>query len=688
MAQDRPILSIIIVSYNVRAFLEQCLVSIHKAVQDISNEIFIVDNASTDASPDLVEHKFPAVKVIRNKRNLGFAKANNQAIVKSSGEYICLINPDTIVQEDTLSKLLKFFADNSDAGAIGCKILNPDGSLQLACRRSFPTPWVAFTKIVGLARLFPKSKWFGKYNLTHLDPDRIAKVDAISGSFMLIPKEILDRIGLLDESFFMYGEDLDLCYRIRKDGWSIYYVPTTQIIHFKGESSKKSPFEQRRLFYEAMHLFVQKHFSKGEALLPSWILITAIWMRAVLSFLSQVLQSISMPLLDFICFTFSLAIAIYLRFKPEYPWEAFTSVHMLYSLVWLVSLTAHGVYSRWRLSVTKTTSAVLLGWLVNSALTYFLKIIAFSRAVVLYAGILNLILVPGWRILLKILAIKTRVFKGRFSQSVLGLRSVVVGDEKSVHTVVKRLRSMSEGPYQISGVVLSSKSNLYEINGVPILGKIGDLKDIIVREKIHEIIFATFNLSYKNIFTAINNVNDHSVNFKLIADDMDVMIGKASTDYIKNIPFVDIDYRLSNFYLVLKRIIDLILALFILMVTGPVYIWMRYIKKTSLLRTKYEQNNVSLNYFDHTSRIIRNLPVLFAILKGKISFIGCDIEYWKGGFFLALKPGLTGPEYISQNQPLTTEERERLLLYYVKNYSPLLDFEILLKSIFKFESCD
>src|SRR5208283_1624252 len=208
--------SIIIVNYNVRDFLNNALVSVFRALEGMNGEVFVVDNASDDGSSDLVRQSFPKVRLIANNTNVGFAKANNQALAMSSGKYLMLLNPDTVVQEDTFRTLINFFEANGDVGMAGCKILNPDGTLQLACRRSFPAPWVAFTKVSGLSSVFGSTKLFGKYNLTYLNPDESYEVDAISGSCMMIRREVFDTVGGLDESFFMYGEDLDWCYRIQK----------------------------------------------------------------------------------------------------------------------------------------------------------------------------------------------------------------------------------------------------------------------------------------------------------------------------------------------------------------------------------------------------------------------------------------------------------------------------------------
>ncbi|MEK7671678.1 MAG: glycosyltransferase family 2 protein, partial [Bacteroidota bacterium] len=254
-------LSVIIVNYNVRQFLENALASTYRAMEGLQGEVFVVDNASDDGSIEMVKTKFPHVLLIENQANVGFAKANNAALKQAKGRYVLLLNPDTIVQEDTFKVMIRFFDENPDAGLAGCKILNPDGTFQLPCRRSFPTPWVAFTKIFGLSTLLPKSKLFGKYNLTYLNEDETYEVDAVSGSLMFLRREAYEKVGGLDETFFMYGEDLDWCYRISKSGYKVYYVHSTKIIHFKGESTRRSEIDEIRTFYQAMQLFVEIHFS-------------------------------------------------------------------------------------------------------------------------------------------------------------------------------------------------------------------------------------------------------------------------------------------------------------------------------------------------------------------------------------------------------------------------------------------
>ncbi|GIV44270.1 MAG: hypothetical protein KatS3mg035_1393 [Bacteroidia bacterium] len=228
-------LSVIIVNYNVRHFLEQCLHSVMKAAKGLSVEVFVVDNNSVDNSLEMVREKFPEVKIIANKENVGFSRANNHALRIAKGEYQLLLNPDTVVEEDTFKKVIDFMDNHPDAGGLGVYMIDGKGNFLPESKRGLPTPLVAFYKIFGLSALFPKSKIFGKYHLGYLDKEKIHEVEILSGAFMLMRKAALDKVGLLDEDFFMYGEDIDLSYRIIKGGYKNYYFPETRIIHYKGE---------------------------------------------------------------------------------------------------------------------------------------------------------------------------------------------------------------------------------------------------------------------------------------------------------------------------------------------------------------------------------------------------------------------------------------------------------------------
>lgn len=273
-------LSIVIVSYNVKYYLEQCLVSVRRACQGIDAEIWVVDNASHDGTPEYVRTHFPEVHLIRNEQNVGFSRANNMAIAHSSGEYVLLLNPDTIVGEDVLKKCVEFLDGHPAAGATGVAMLKDDGGFAWESRRGLPTPFTSFCKMAGLCALFPHSRLFGRYYMRYLDKNETNRIDVISGAFNMLRRTALDKAGWLDEDFFMYGEDIDLSYRLLKCGYENYYLPV-RILHYKGESTVKSSFRYVNVFYRAMLIFFDKHYRKSNRWLTPLIRL-AVVMRGFL----------------------------------------------------------------------------------------------------------------------------------------------------------------------------------------------------------------------------------------------------------------------------------------------------------------------------------------------------------------------------------------------------------------------
>jgi len=283
-------LSIIIVNYNVKYFLEQCLQSVLLATKNCTAEIFVVDNNSTDGSKQFLEPLFKEVHFIWLPKNIGFAKANNIALAKTSGDYILFLNPDTIVAEDSFEKTIAFLQNNATIGALGVKMIDGSGQFLKESKRAFPSPSISLFKILGLANLFPKSKLFAKYHMGHLSVNENNEVDVLAGAFMLVPKVVLNVVGSFDEAFFMYGEDVDLSYRIQKAGYKNYYFAKTTILHFKGESTKKGSLNYVRLFYKAMNLFVHKHYKSGNAAVFTFLINIGIWFRASLATLTSVFK--------------------------------------------------------------------------------------------------------------------------------------------------------------------------------------------------------------------------------------------------------------------------------------------------------------------------------------------------------------------------------------------------------------
>ena len=751
-------ISIIIVNYNVREFLRQSLLSIRKAlapmgVVNLAAEIFVVDNGSNDGSADMVRREFPDVKLIANRANLGFARANNQALRQATGRLLVLINPDTVVQEDTFTAIRAFFDQHPETGMVGCKVLNPDGSLQLACRRSFPTPWVAFSRLSGLSRLFPNSRWFGRYNLTYLPENENAEVEAISGSFMVVRREALDQVGLLDEDFFLYGEDLDWCFRMRAAGWKIHYFPGTQIIHFKGESAKQSDLDNLRLFYQAMGLFVRKHFRPDSAsgrslsdfykriagLISYWLLHAAIWFRAVIAFAQSLLSKSAAPLADLTLMQLSIAAAVWFRFETLEVLPRFLIVDAVYSFIWLICLALFGCYHRSRFSFSQAFAAAALGFLINASLTYFFKQYAFSRAVVLAAGAMNILLLPGWRLLVKVSR-----FSFIFSKGKAG-RTIIVGDFETDGALVEKLKTQPalaptarhavpkalgrpgtgfgfQGKYNLVGLVsLNANEVGKEYAGVPVLTSLDDLAEWLNAandHRIQQVIFSTQRIPFGRILEVISKSPRPSskifgrkvgggLSFKLVPSHLDVIIGKSGIDQVAETPLLEIENRLSRFWPALgKRVLDVSLAAFFLLVGAPFFLLAWLFRGSLQPQTIQLPDGGSLRLWQLPRSSFKvfqrkgggklaKWPWLLAILSGKLSWVGLAVASKeqvtnspknKIDHSVSLPLALIDVAQIHRadgRSQLLDEEKNKLYLYYVTHYSPFLDLEILLRTIFR-----
>lgn len=278
-------LSVVIVNYNVKYFLEQCLNSLEQAAIDIDHEVIVVDNASTDGSTEYITSRFPNIKWMACRENNGFSKGNNIAIAQAKGEYILLLNPDTIVTKEAIEGCVEFMDTHADAGACGVYMLRTDGTFAPESRRALPTPFVAFCKMSGLSKLFPQSHKLGRYYMQYLNKEEVNQIEIISGAYMMLRRSTIEKTGALDEKFFMYGEDIDLSYRILKEGYNNYYLPY-RILHYKGESTNKSTYRYVHTFYRAMQLFFKKHYSYY-SLFVSLPINLAIWTRAMLAYVGN-----------------------------------------------------------------------------------------------------------------------------------------------------------------------------------------------------------------------------------------------------------------------------------------------------------------------------------------------------------------------------------------------------------------
>jgi O-antigen biosynthesis protein len=651
-------ISVIIVNYNVKELLEQCIISILAASKNLKVEIIVVDNNSFDGSVEYLKAKFSGnanIRIISSPVNLGFAKANNLGAKEARGEYLLILNPDTILQEDTLEKSLNFYKTNKETGALTCKLILPNGKLDLACRRSFPTPSVAVYRILGLSRIFPNSKTFGKYNLTYLDENKTYEVDAIVGAFMLIRKEIYDSVKGFDEDYFMYGEDLDLCYRIKKAGYKIYYYPETSIIHYKGESTKKSSISYVNNFYGAMQIFVKKNLKTSFWLMNALIKLSIIY-RASVSYFKRFLSAYYPLIIDAIFIVSGMLIAIWQRFE-NFPLEAYSVVIIIYSAVWVATLIMSGSYAKQnRFSLIKPLNGILIGFFINSSFTYFFSDYAFSRIVVLRTAFNAYLLLVIWRLIAKI--IKYSKSKSIFSNS----KTLIVGRNSETEQFVSKLKTRVDSEYDIQGYI--------SVNGessAGFIGNLNNLKDIVVSYKITNIIFAKNELSNQIILDLMWNLRNYNVNFKILSGDSDIILGKSALDKIDDIYLMQIEYNINKkINIFVKRLFDICLGLLCLFTIYPVV----------LLLSVFLKSN------EHSGKFLNKAKLIPSVVAGRLSFVGratWDTASY-GKQYLG-KNGLTGLVQINYYKNLSADEVEYFNYYYAKNQSVTLDIEIMLKTV-------
>jgi len=547
--------SVIIVNYNVRAFLESALHSAQKALQGLNGEIIVVDNASQDYSAEMVRERFPDVRLIASTVNLGFGKANNKAMQLSEGRYLLILNPDTIIQEETLRTMIAFMDDHPDAGMAGCKVLNADGSFQLSCRRGFPTPWASFCKAFGLSTIFPKVRVFAGYNLTYLDENGTYIIDALAGSFMMVRREVFTQTGGFDEDYFMYGEDLDWCYRTQKAGWNIWYTPVTQIIHYKGESTKRSDINENRIFYDAMRIFVKKNLA-----VPNLFILFLRVGIATKSFLTLVLKRwkiFALVFIDSLVIIASLLVATKLRFGsffgfPEYAYPTALIVPLFVTIGFMLTLGVYG--KQWR-SFPKTILAIILGFLVISTLPFFFKNFAFSRQIVLEMTTVNLVVLGSVRIALNILSSAKR-----FGESMR--KAVIIGMPQQSLLALRKLRGADNYSFEIMGFVSPTMENVGEnYEGMQVIGATLMITKIIQELHITDVIFVAEAIPYSEMVAVMNRTARNAVAFRLIPGMAENVIAKSGIVQLDDLPIVALELniqRLSNKFI--KRAFDMTLS--------------------------------------------------------------------------------------------------------------------------------
>jgi len=642
-------LSVIIVNYNVKHFLEQCLFSVFKALKNIDAEVFVVDNNSVDGSVALIKQKFPGVKLIANNINTGFSKANNQAIKEATGKYILLLNPDTVVQEDTFEKTIIFMENHPDAGGLGIKMLDGKGNFLPESKRGLPTPAVAFYKIFGLSKLFPGSKKFGQYHLTYLDKNKNHQVDVLSGAFMLMRKEALDKVGLLDETFFMYGEDIDLSYRITQGGYKNYYFADSNIIHYKGESTKKSSVNYVIVFYKAMAIFAEKHFTQSHARTFSFLIHLAIYLRAAVAIFARFIRQSFFPAIDFALILSGLYACkhfyeIYFKLYPNfYSNEIINLFFPLYTIVWMFFTYLSGGYDV-PLKLTKVIRGVAAGsafiLILYSLLPEYYR---FSRALILIGSLYTLFVYLFTRILYHFLKIKKFKIGGHKTSA----RIAIIGSEKEfdrVHDILKHTRIKAEFIGFVSNENNGVKNEFY-------IGHFHQINEAIDIHHIHEIIFCARDISSQEIIDKMITLVTKGVEFKIAPPESLSIIGSNSIDTAGDLYVIDINNVGRPENKRKKRLLDIIMSGFLLLFFW-IFIW-------------FQENKMNF------------IANCFKVLFGVYSWVGYGKNQRKD--LPSIRPSVLtpayGPEYSSD------EKINKALLNYSKDYKVENDLKIIWRQL-------
>jgi len=640
-------LSVIIVNYNVEFFLEQCLNSVFIALKHVDGEVFVVDNNSIDGSVEMVKTKFPQVKLIANKDNVGFSRANNQALRIATGEYHLLLNPDTIVEEDTFKKIVEFMDEHPDAGGLGVKMIDGKGNFLPESKRGLPTPKDAFYKIFGLSRLFPKSKKFGRYHLSYLDMNEVHEIEVLSGAFMLMRKKVLDKIGLLDEDFFMYGEDIDLSYRIVLSGYKNYYFPKTRIIHYKGESTKKSSVNYVFVFYNAMIIFAKKHFSSKNARLFSFLINLAIYFRASIALMNRLVKKMIIPLLDFSIITIGL---FFIAFQYEkiqkvnIPDDLLKIALPLYAIAWFLTQVFSGGYDK-PIRLFKNIIGVVIGTAIILMIYALLpKDVQFSRLIIIIGGAWILLYYLFSRSILHFLLPGYRIGGSK------NKRFVIVGDLEEAERVRQLLQQTNS---KIQSVEFVSDREVKDDKRF--VGTFNQLDQVIEIHKIDEVIFCAKNIASRDIISAMLNLEGNKVDFKIAQPETSFLIGSNSIDsqgdlYVTDINRINKPANQRN-----KRLLDILVALKLL-ILSPVLIW----------------------FFSDKRKFYKNM---FGVLSGRVSMVGYATIHHSSNLKLPkIKRGILPASLLFKNAQHDEDSISRLNLIYAKNHSLMMDLKIIYKN--------
>ena len=644
-------LTVIIVNYNVRHFLEQALLSVRKASAGLAVETWVVDNNSVDDSVAMVQEKFPEIKLIVNRDNIGFSKANNQAIRASTAEYVLLLNPDTVVQQDTFHKTLSFMDLHSDSGGLGVRTIDGSGTFLPESKRGFPSPWVAFCKSFGLSHLFPKSPIFNGYYLGHLSETGTYPIDVLVGSFMLMRRSVLDKVGLLDEDFFMYGEDIDLSYRIVRGGFKNYYFGDTTIIHYKGESTKKGSLNYVRVFYGAMIIFAKKHFKGQQATAFITLMQAAVWIRAALTVTTHFFKTLFLPLAD----TALIFIGLwwlkgfwgsYYFNERGYIKPDFLLINApIYTTIWLSSIYLSGGYDT-PLSLRRILRGVFIGTILLAAVYGFLDLsLRSSRMLIILGALWAAVSVLFLRFLIHF--IKNKNFK-LGTEGVKNL--VIIGSKEEVERVKSLLTNVGVAKNHI-GIVSPNETDDHQA----FLGSLRQLDEIVRIYRVEEVIFCAKDVAANDIMAWMSRLGA-GIEMRIVPEESLSIIGSSDKNTQGELYTIDIRFNIAQpIHKRNKRLFDMVFSVCCLVFSPLLLV---FVKKRLIFLQNIGKTLLGYQTFvGYTEGVSDNLPKIKQGILSPIDAVNLS----------------------NMNEPTV----QRLNFLYAKDYDVWRDVEIVLNGFKK-----
>jgi O-antigen biosynthesis protein len=640
-------LSVIIVNYNVKYFLEVCLHSVLRAADGIDAEVIVVDNNSKDSSQQMIKDKFPSVLLVENNDNKGFSKANNQGVAIAKGEYILFLNPDTVMPENFFAKTLAYMDAHPEAGAIGPRLIDGKGQFAPDAKKSFPSLSVALFKTIGLNKIFKKSAFFNKYYAVHVGEHEIAQVDVLSGCCMLVRRKAMEIAGgAFDEDYFMYCEDVDLSYRLEKAGYKNIYYPEAELIHYKGESTRKMTLSYVRIFNEALVTFVKKHYTRKQARLFILFINIGIIVRAILGAVKRALKVFHMPLFDALILLLTLwgiknfwvqEVKNIMPIPPASVYATFPA----YIALWLLSLYLNGAYDQ-PYRALKVMRGMLIGTV--AILAYYGLLppeYRYSRAIIIFTGF------GGTAVLLGLHEILYRMGILRFiPYDKLPRKAVIVADEHAYRQTATMLRQVHYAP-ELSGRICPKGEKHNALALLP------EMKQLLYTAGINEVIFCINGLTYSDVFSQMQHCGG-AYEYKIHLPGSHSFVGSNSSNTSGDLYTIDRRFNLSDFsQLRNKRFVDFVSSVLFICLFPLTFF---FVRKPGAF-------------------FVNCLKVLF----GKMTWVG----YAPGvpnNYLPAIRHGIIQPYNILEGYEPSSEVKIHINIVYAQHYAPLNDISLLFRN--------